>query len=279
MLQDRPIGIFDSGIGGLTVLQQIAGRLPAEDLVYFGDTARVPYGSKSSRTVIRFAREDCRFLLQFDPKMIVVACNTASSFALDRLREDFDIPVCGVIEPGARAAVQATVSGRVGVIATQATVNSEAYKKIIHRLDSSVEVFQKAAPLLVPIVEEGRAADDPVTTAVLEGYLEDIGRAEVDVLVLGCTHYPLLKSAIARIMGPKVQLVDSARQTAISVVEILKEADLLRVDRGLAGTRRFLCSDNPKSFAAIASVFLTEPIESVIHADPEKFFSNETTFK
>jgi glutamate racemase len=275
MPSNQPIAIFDSGVGGLTVLDQILHRLPAEEFVYFGDTARVPYGSKSSRTIIRFAVEDCRFLMRFDPKMIVVACNTASSFALDTLSAEFDIPVIGVVEPGAVAAVAATRTRRVGVIATQTTVNSGSYPRTIARLDAKVEVFQKAAPLLVPMVEEGRPPDDPVVPLILESYLADLKQAGVDVLVLGCTHYPLLREAIAKVMGPTVTLVDSAHQTAAVVHQTLTKSDLCRGDSQPAGKQHFWCSDNPELFAKIGRRFLSTPIDEVHHADPEIFFEVE----
>jgi glutamate racemase len=272
MTPDNPIGIFDSGVGGLTVLREIVRRLPCEDIVYFGDTARVPYGSKSSPTVIRFAEEDCRFLMHHRPKLIVVACNTASSYAIDTLRRRIATPLVGVIEPGARAAVAATRSGRVGVIATQATVNSQAYVRAVERLDPSVEVIQRASPLLVPIVEEGRDGDDPVVAMVLDQYLAPLREAGVDVLVLGCTHYPLLTDAIARTMGDGVRLVDSATETARTVTRVLGDGKGVRAPGGAAGRLTFMCSDNPELFGAIGSRFLDAPIAEVRHASPEEFF-------
>ncbi|MBN1343502.1 MAG: glutamate racemase, partial [Phycisphaerae bacterium] len=187
----RPIAVFDSGLGGLTVVAELQRQLPAEHIIYFGDTARVPYGTKSAETVIRFAREDCAFLLRFDPKMLVVACNTASAHAMPALTEWLDVPVCGVVEPGAQAAVKAAGGRTVAVIATEGTIASDAYRKAIQARQPSLPVVQKACPLLVPLVEEGRSADDPIVKAVLVEYLEPLRALAPAVVVLGCTHYPL----------------------------------------------------------------------------------------
>jgi len=259
---ERPIGIFDSGLGGLTVVRAIRRRLPAEAVVYFGDTARVPYGIKSPETVTRFAMEACAVLARHDPKFIVAACNTASAAALPALQARFAVPVCGVIEPGAERAVAA--GGRpIGVIATEATVASGAYRRAIRRLEPGAEVVQQACPLLVPIVEEGRRPDDPIVRAVLAEYLAPLAEAHVATVVRGCTHYPLLASGIAAVLGPDVVLVDSAEAVADCVARRLEAAGLLA--RGGAGGMQFFVSDHPDRFREVGGRFLGEPAEPVAH--------------
>jgi len=259
---DRPIGIFDSGLGGLTVVRAVRRRLPAERIVYFGDTARVPYGIKSARTVTRFAAEACGLLARYDPKCIVAACNTASATALPALAEWFDLPVLGVIEPGVEQALAACPGGPVGVIATEATVASGAYRRALERRAPRIAVVERACPLLVPIVEEGRLPQDPIVRAVLAEYLAPLAEAGVGTVVLGCTHYPLLKGAMAAVLGPDVPLVDSAEAVAEQV------AGLLRADGGLADGRadggwRFFVSDNPDRFREVGGRFLGAPAEPV----------------
>ena len=268
----RPIGVFDSGIGGLTVVAELRRRLPGEDIVYFGDTARVPYGSKSAETVTRFAREDCTFLLRFDPKLIVVACNTASANALPALEEALEIPVCGVVEPGAAAAVKVAEGHMVAVIATEATIASDAYRRAIHRRRSDVPVVQKACPLLVPLVEEGRCPDDPVVQMVLAEYLAPLRALDPRVLVLGCTHYPLLKSAMASLFGGRTRLVDSAEETAACVQEMLTRSGSLSGGES-GGTLTCYVSDNPARFQTVGSRFLGQPITDVVWVSPELFFA------
>jgi glutamate racemase len=218
--------MFDSGIGGLTVLKAIMERMPNENVVYFGDTARLPYGSKSSETVTRFSEEIAGFLLTKNPKMIVVACNTASAYSLPRIESMTHIPVVGVIEPGANAAIHVTHNKKIGVIGTRATVQSGAYLDAIQSKDSSVKVFQKACPLLVPLVEEGWT-DHKVTHLVAKAYLEHIVECGVDTLILGCTHYPLIKGVLTDVVGNRVILVDSAEETARSVEDILSAKGLV----------------------------------------------------
>ena len=209
--------MFDSGLGGLTVVAELRRTLPGEDVIYFGDTARVPYGTKSAETVIRFAREDCAFLLRFDPKMIVVSCNTASAHAMPALTDWLGVPVCGVVEPGASAAVAAANGRTVAVIATEGTIASYAYRRAIQARQPELPVVQKACPLLVPLVEEGRTCEDPIVRSVLSEYLEPLRALSPSVIVLGCTHYPLLKPAIASVFDESTLLVDSAEQTALHV--------------------------------------------------------------
>jgi glutamate racemase len=221
----RPIGVFDSGIGGLTVVKALRDRLPNETIVYLGDTARVPYGPKSPETVQRYALELAHMLLQRDAKALIVACNTVSSVALPLLTRKFSVPVVGVIEPGARAALQATRNRHVGVIGTRATIRSGAYERALRATDNSVRVSSRACPLLVPLIEEGLLNDD-VTDRVIMRYLEPLLADGIDTLVLGCTHYPLLSAAIARVLGWEITLVDSAQNCATAVQEILLERSL-----------------------------------------------------
>ena len=258
---DRPIGIFDSGLGGLTVVRAVRRRLPAEAIVYFGDTARVPYGIKSARTVTRFAAEACGLLARHDPKCIVAACNTASAAALPALADRFDVPIHGVIEPGVEQALATCPVGPIGVIATEATVASGAYRRAIRRRDPDVRVVERACPLLVPIVEEGRSPDDPIVRAVLAEYLAPLAEAGVGTVVLGCTHYPLLEAAIAAVLGPDVPLVDSAEAVAERVAGCLRADG--RLADGPAGGWQFFVSDNPDRFREVGGRFLGQPAEPV----------------
>jgi len=258
---ERPIGIFDSGLGGLTVVRAVRRRLPAEAIVYFGDTARVPYGIKSARTVTRFAAEACGLLTRYDPKCIVAACNTASATALPALAERLDVPVHGVIEPGVAQALATCPAGPIGVIATEATVASGAYRLALERRAPGVRVLQRACPLLVPLVEEGRSPDDPIVGAVLAEYLAPLAEARIGALVLGCTHYPLLKPAIAAVLGPDVPLVDSAEAVAEQVADRLATDG--RLATGDAGGWRFFVSDNPDRFREVGGRFLGAPAEPV----------------
>jgi len=221
-----PIGVFDSGIGGLTVAAALREHLPSEHILYIGDTARVPYGGKSRRTVERYGIEIGGLLLAENAKVIVVACNTASALAVPRMQKVFNVPVQGVIRPGAAAAVAQSKNGRIGVIGTRATVASGAYEQAIHAINPDVSVFSKACPLLVPLIEEGMF-EDPITDQVLARYLEPLLQEGIDTLVLGCTHYPLAYDAIARAAGPKISLVDSAENCALAISELLSEKNLL----------------------------------------------------
>jgi len=263
-LRDRPIGVFDSGLGGLTVVHQLAAAMGGEDIVYLGDSARVPYGIKSPETIRQFARQDAAFLLRFDPKMIVVACNTASAAAIEVLESSCPAPVVDVIRPGAAAAVAAT-DGLIGVIGTEATIASGAYVRAIRALDAGREVLAVACPLLVPIVEEGRDESDPIVLHVLGDYLRELQRRRPGAMILGCTHYPLLAGAIAKLMGPDVVLVDSARATAAEVQRRLAAAGL-RSARREGGTLQCYTTDNPERFERLARTrFLRDarPIEKV----------------
>ncbi len=248
MSVDRPIGVFDSGMGGLTVLKALSRRMPGEHLVYFGDTAHLPYGSKSKEAVERCALQVGRYLLSHDIKLMVVACNTASALALERLQAELPIPVIGVLEPGVRAA-SSSRARRVGVIATEATVKSGGYQKALERRLPGVRAVVAACPLFVPLVEEGWWSH-PLTTAVAARYLKPLKQARVDTLILGCTHYPLLKPVLRKTMGSSVRLIDSAEQTAREADSLLEQMSLRR--RSGEATRRYFVSDGPERFLSIA---------------------------
>lgn len=223
---DAPIGVFDSGLGGLTVMKEIMRQLPGENLIYFGDTARVPYGSKSKNTVCRYSRQIVRFLQTKEVKAIVIACNTASALALDEIREEIDVPIIGVVEPGAIMAAGMTKTNNIGIIGTESTIKSGIYNKYLHRLNPEITVVSKACPLFVPLVEEG-LWEDRVTEDIAGRYLHEIKEYDIDALILGCTHYPLLKRMIGREMGEKVKLVNPAYETAKSLKSLLTEKHLL----------------------------------------------------
>jgi len=254
------IGVFDSGVGGLTVVAALRRRLPDESILYLGDTARLPYGSKSPETVTRYTRKNLEFLVERGVKAVVIACNTASALALEHLRLEEGRPLWGVIEPGARAAA-AVSSGRVGVIATEATVRSDAYPQALRRLRPELAVVSRACPLFVPLVEEGWH-DDEVTVKVAERYLAPLLDAGIDTLVLGCTHYPLLKPVLAHLVGPEVRLVDSAEAVAEEVAAGLVRAGLAREERkaGEPKAIQHLCvTDAGASFQAVAGRILGNP--------------------
>jgi len=257
----RPIGVFDSGIGGLTVAAEIMRQLPAERIVYFGDTARLPYGPKSKETVTQFAIQNTEFLLRQGVKMVVVACNTASSVALDALTKRNDVPIVGVIQPGALAAVSATRIGRIGVIGTEGTIASHAYEREIHKLDRDVTVVEKSCPLFVPLAEEGWT-DREVTLVIAHEYLTPLRDAGVDAVVLGCTHYPILKTTIAKVFGPGVKLIDSAEETAREVGERLSTLGIAR-PAGDRPEHAFFVSDVPHRFTEQAERFLRADLPRV----------------
>ena len=251
------IGVFDSGIGGLTVVRELLRIMPQEPVVYLGDTARVPYGNKSRETVLKFSTENVLFLLQHDVKLIVIACHTASSFALPFLEKHFNTPILGVIEPGVAMALQATRSGRIGVIGTQATIGSQAYPKAVARQGFKVRMTQAACPLFVPLVEEG-LFNDSLTLEAASRYLKPLREARVDTLILGCTHYPLLKQVIGRVMGPQVVLIDSARQVALKAKEALSALKLYAPagHNGRPPSRQFFVTDEPRHFEKLSLRFL-----------------------
>jgi len=266
-MKDRPIGIFDSGVGGLTVLDAIARAYPSESLVYFGDTGRYPYGVRSKQVIVEYSRQIAGFLEQQECKFIVIACNTASSLALAEVTDVASVDVIGVIEPGAQAAVHTTKSKRVGVIGTEATVNSGAYTKAIHLIDSSVEVIARACPLFVALAEEGYAGKD-ATRLVAEEYLAPFRADKIDTLVLGCTHYPLLQDDIALVLGPGVTLVDSATTVAHAVAVRLRERNHHRESEHAPKTRYYV-SDTPARFQRVGKRFLGRDVEPVEVVDLE----------
>ena len=250
----KAIGIFDSGIGGLTVLKEIVMTLPRENIIYLGDTARVPYGIRSPETVTRYSFENTQFLLSQEIKMLVVACNTASAVSLGAVKKEYPLPVVGVLEPGARAAVAATKTRKVGVIGTEATIGSGAYAKEIKRLAPDVEVRSLACPLFVSLAEEGWT-DNDVAALVAEKYLAPLRGTGIDVLVLGCTHYPLLKKVISRAVGPEIVLIDSATETAMEVSDVLEKLKWRGNGQG-EGVRKFYVTDSPSRFEKIGKRFL-----------------------
>jgi glutamate racemase len=256
-----PIGVFDSGIGGLTVVREIIRQLPNESIIYFGDTARVPYGPKSPDTVVRYSREITNFLKGEGVKAVVVACNTATAHALPVLQEENDLPVVGVIEPGSRAAARATRTGRVGVIGTQGTIRSRAYEHAIHDVKPEADITALACPLFVPLVEEGWL-DTEATRLIAHEYLDPVAEAHVDTLVLGCTHYPLLKSVIGNVVGRDVRLIDSAEETAAEIGEVLRRQGLAHEATDSA-RYRFIASDAPEQFLRVGQRFLGSSIDRV----------------
>ena len=269
--RDAPVGVFDSGVAGLTVAREIMRNLPSEKIVYFGDTARVPYGSKSKETVIRYSRQIIRFLQEQQVKAIVVACNTASAFALDTVRDEFDIPIIGVIESGAKVAAARTRNKRVGIIGTVGTVGSGIHAQYLKKLDPGITVFGKACPLFVPLVEEGWL-HDPVTVEVASRYLKELQDKDVDTLILGCTHYPLIRSTIRQVMGEEVCLVNPAYETALELGKLLEEQGL-----SSTGTEqkefpyRFYVSDLADEFKEFANSILPYDVEMTKKIDIEKY--------
>ena len=263
-MNERGIGIFDSGVGGLTVLQRLLEAVPHEHLLYLGDTARHPYGTKSAAVVTRYAVENTAFLIEKDVKMVVVACNSASAVALEALRERFAVPVIGVIAPGARAAVAATRNRKIGVIGTEATIASGSYTRALHALDAGLEIYTRACPLLVPLAEEGWIDNDVARQAVAL-YLASLRQSRIDTLVLGCTHYPLLAAAIGAYMGPGVQLIDSAAETAREVAATLATRGLSRAAG--AGSASFFVTDVPDRFVKIGGRFLGTTVDSAVRIE------------
>jgi len=265
--RENPIGVFDSGVGGLTVVSQLSKILPQEDIVYFGDTAHLPYGSKSKEAVIRFSLDIANFLKSQNVKIIVVACNTASSFALPTLRERIDLPVIGVIEPAAQAAIDTSRNFRIGIIGTEGTIKSRAFEQALKKINRKVEVFSRSCPLFVPLVEEGWL-NEPETWQIAEKYLSPLKGERIDTLILGCTHYPLLKEMVARIMGQRVSLIDTAEATAKAVQRTLLERDLLREGNRKAG-HKFFVSDDPEKFLQLGREFFGEGMDKAERVDLE----------
>jgi glutamate racemase len=267
MEKEKPIGVFDSGIGGLTVVKRIASYLPKEDIVYFGDTARVPYGSKSNDTVIDYGLQDAKFLMNKNIKALVVACNTVSSVALEQLKKAFDIPIIGMIEPGARMASLESRNKKIGVIGTRSTISNQAYSKKIKRNDPTLHIFERACPLFVPLAEEGWTKHK-VTYEIAEEYLREFAKIGIDTLVLGCTHYPILAEVIQTVVGKDVKLIDSGIAAAESVKEELERYNLL-TNKFALGNQSFFVSDIPMKFKELAELFLGKVISDVQKIDVE----------
>jgi glutamate racemase len=267
MEKEKPIGVFDSGIGGLTVVKRLYSTLPKESIVYFGDTARVPYGSKSNSTVIEYSIQNTKFLLNKNVKAVVVACNTASSIAIDELRNRFDIPIIGMIDPGASMAVRETKNKKIGVIGTRATINNKAYSNAIKKIDPEIKIFEKACPLFVPIAEEGWTHHQ-ATYEIADEYLKELREKDIDTLVLGCTHYPILSDVIQKVIGTGIKLIDSG----IASSEIVRNEIArigLETNSAIPGQSSFYVSDIPTTFKQVAELFLGQPVDEVIKVDIE----------
>ncbi len=269
-MEKRGIGVFDSGLGGLTVVKEIMKLLPNEKIIYFGDTARVPYGSKSEVVITKYSLEITKFLKTKNIKILVVACNTATAMALEKIREIVDIPVVGVIEPGSRRAIKTSENGKIGIIGTAGTINSDSYKKAIQKSKKKINVIQKACPLFVPLIEEGML-NDFITDEIIKRYLNEF-KEKIDTLVLGCTHYPLIKKSIKKVLGSEIILIDSAEETAIEVREILYTKRLLRNDK--SEKSEFYVSDAPQKFTEIGEIFLGKRLGEVKLIDIEKYSEN-----
>jgi len=263
MSDSRPIGIFDSGMGGLTVVKEVIRSLPEEKIIYFGDTARVPYGPKSKETVIRFSIENILFLLRQKVKLIIIACNTSSSVAISVVEKNFKVPIIGVINPGAREAIKVTKNNKIGIIGTRTTIKSRAYEKKIKEQEPRAEVFSVACPLFVPLAEEGWL-DAPVTKEVAKIYLAPLKKQKIDTIVLGCTHYPLLKPVIKQALGKGITLVDSAKEVTREAKSILeKHGTLASRRKNRKNNLRFFVSDEPKNFAKLGRRFLGIALKNV----------------
>ncbi len=265
--KSNPIGIFDSGIGGMTVVKRIISALPGENVIYFGDTARVPYGSKSNSTVIEYSLQNARFLIEKNIKLLVVACNTASSVALDELRAHFNIPVIGMIEPGAQLALKTTKKKKVGVIGTYATTSNQAYSEELLKLDNEIFVIEKPCPLFVPLAEEGWT-DHKATKIIAEEYLNEFKELDIDTVILGCTHYPILADVIQEVLGNKISLIDSGTASSMIVEEYLKQNGLLN-DSDQPGIHEYFVSDMPSRFKDVAERFLGKEIDKIEKVDLE----------
>ncbi len=268
-MDNRPIGVFDSGLGGLSCVKELMRIMPGEDVIYFGDTGRVPYGSRSQETLMKYVRQDIRFLRSFDIKMIIIACGTASSAVLPWIGNELDIQIMGVVEPASKYAVDTTKTGRIGVLGTSATVKYGKYVEDIKKLKSDAEIFQKACPMFVPLVENGYAESN-VTDIIANEYLEEMKDKNIDTLILGCTHYPLLKKKIQKIMGDEVVLIDSGAAAANSAFEWLRSKDMMNNKQ--IGEYRYFVSDSTEDFAKLGSMFLSKPIcENVEKIDIERY--------
>lgn len=270
--ENAPIGVFDSGVGGLTVAREIMRQMPNEKIIYFGDTARVPYGNKSKETITRFSKQIVRFLETFDVKTIVVACNTASAYALEDLEKECGIPIIGVVKPAAKVATEVTRNGKIGVIATEATISSHIYNKYITEINKNVTIYGKACPLFVPLIEEGLWID-PVTDEIAKRYLTELIDLDIDTLILGCTHYPLIRSTLGRIIGENVTLVNPAYETAIELKALLQERGLLNNHHPSLGENQyqFYVSDMAEKFKNFANSIIKYGILSAKTVNIEQY--------
>lgn len=262
-MKNRPIGVFDSGLGGLTTVREIKRIMPGEDIIYFGDTGRVPYGNRSSETIIRYTKDDIDFLLKHDIKLIIAACGTASSVALPHLYDKYDIKIMGVLESACKKAAEVTKNGRVGVIGTTGTIKSGKYEELIKKISPSTEVFSNACPMFVPLVENGYS-DSEAARIIARDYLTPLKEEKVDTLILGCTHYPLLTKVISDIMGDEVTLLSPGALAVESAKAYLEEKGLSSEKKD-GGKSAFYVSDAAENFAALGSTFLGNPIESQVH--------------
>ncbi len=271
MMDNRAIGVFDSGLGGLTVFKEIVDQLPGESVIYFGDSGRAPYGTKSSETVIKYTLQNIRFLMNHDIKMMVIACNTMSAHSYELVKKSIDMPVIEVIEAGAATGVAETKNKKLGIIGTTATINSGAYQKAVNKLDSEIEVYQKACPLFVPLVEEGQEWwESDVALRIAEEYLTPLKKSGVDTLVLGCTHYPLLHNTISRVMGENVKLVSSAMEVARVVKKTVLDNNMQR-DKRYKPVYRYYTSDSVEKFEPLCSAILGKTVNSAEKVDIEKY--------
>ncbi len=261
-MDNRPIGIFDSGLGGLTCVKKVMEIMPGEDIIYFGDTGRVPYGSKSAEIILKYVRQDIRFLQTFDIKYIIIACGTASSAALPLIQDEFDTDIAGVLEPTCLRAADATKNGKIGVLGTPGTIRSGKYLQTLKRLNSGLEIYTKACPMFVPLVENGYL-NGPATEIIAKEYLLPLKQSGIDTLILGCTHYPLLRPVIQTIMGDAVTLIDAGAETAVFVKQQLYERDLL-CSRG-HGSAQYFVSDTVEGFTELAGMFLNQKLEGSVH--------------
>ncbi|MDP4120798.1 MAG: glutamate racemase [Bacillota bacterium] len=270
-MANQPIGVFDSGLGGLTAVKELLNVLPNEDITYFGDTSRVPYGTRSKETIVKYAMQDINFLLKNNVKMVIAACGTVSSVAVD-VGKIVNVPFTGVVKPTCLSAVKATKNGKIGVIGTSATIRSKSYHREIQRIDEKIEVIEQDCPLFVPLVESGFIErNDEIVKLTVSRYLKELKDRQVDTLILGCTHYPILKEAIKDFMGTNVTLVDSGRETALFAADLLANNGLLNESKE-AGTCKFFVSDRPDGFASVADIFLNDKIShNVEQIDIEKY--------
>lgn len=270
MASNAPIGVFDSGVGGLTVVREIMKQLPNERIVYFGDTARVPYGSKSKETVITYSKQIVKFLQTKEVKAIVIACNTACALAFDYVKEQIDIPVIGVVKPGAKAAAATTQNGKIGIIATEATIQSGIYEEFLSQTNPEVEVYGKACPLFVPLVEEG-LLEDSVTVEIANRYLKTLKEKDIDTLVLGCTHYPLIRNTVQKVAGDKITLVNPAFETAKSLKCMLEKYNIVNESIEPTTDHKFFVSDGAEKFKVFANTILPCEVEETKDVNIEQY--------